>query len=395
MAAAWVTKESVDPTELTESGKKKICRQRAERGMKGVKENDQWVVEWIEPCGRRRREKIKLTGRPGKKLADERADQLTSQLTLGTYDSPEYVQWETFKKRYLEDALPTKRSVKTQEEIRYILDRFEGICKPKKMSAITSSLIDKYIRIRLRQKSRIGGPLSAATINKDLRHLRAVFRKAVKWKLLATMPDFDMLDELQRDKPHVTVEEFVAMYRSCDVATKPGDLPYPASDWWRALLVAAFGTGQRISDLLALEWKRVDLEKRRFQSLAEDNKHKRDRWVQFNVQVAKHLGRIRQLVDPRVFPWNHHKTTLYKELGRIQEAAGLDSKRRDFKFHANRRSFVSFNWDLLGPDEVQRSTGHRSQSTTKRYRVYVEEHRESAPESFMPELPKEGQGHAG
>jgi integrase len=95
-----------------------------------------------------------------------------------------------------------------------------------------------------------------------------------------------------------------------------------------------------------------------------------------------------------VLPWDYHKTALYKELGRIQSAAGLDPKRRDFKFHANRRSFVSFNWDLLGPEEVQRSTGHRSQSTTKRYRVYVDEHRESAPESFMPELPGDGKGHA-
>jgi integrase len=55
----------------------------------------------------------------------------------------------------------------------------------------------------------------------------------------------------------------------------------------------AFGTGQRISDLLTLEWKRVDKDKRKFQSLAEDNKHKRDRWVQFNTQVASHLALIR------------------------------------------------------------------------------------------------------
>ena len=348
----------------------------------------------IEPSGRRRREKIKLKGRPGKRLADERAEQLTSQLTLGTYETPRCATWDSFRKRYTEDVLPTKRSAKTQEQIILSLDRFEQICRPKAMSGITTSIVDKFVRIRLQQKSKTGQPLSAATANKDLRHLRAVLHKALKWKLLPEMPDFQMLDELERDKPLVTVEEFVAMYKACGAATMPAGLPYPPADWWRTLLVTAFGGGQRISDLLSLEWSRVDLEKRRYQSLAEDNKHKRDRWVHFNAQIASHLGSIRQLVDPRVFPWDYHRTTLCRELGRIQSAAGLDPKRRDFKFHANRRSFVSFNWDVLGPEEIQKSTGHRSQSTTRRYRVYVNEHREAAPQSFMPGLPELGNEHA-
>lgn len=87
---------------------------------------------------------------------------------------------------------------------------------------------------------------------------------------------------------------------------------------------------------------------------------------------------------------NHHKTTLYTEMRKIQEAAGLDPDRPDFKFHAHRRSFVTFNWDLLGPDEVQKRTGHKSRSTTERYRVFVEERRKPSKDAFLPPIEEDG-----
>lgn len=336
---------------------------------------------------KRRRQKIKPKGRQGKRLADQLADQVNSSMTLGTYQEKSRAQWGNFKKKYVDEVLPTKRSVRTREEIHYVLERFERMCRPKNIDGITTATIDHFIAIRLQDKGRDGGTVSNATVNKDLRHLRAVLNKAMKWGVLQEVPEFDMLGEFIDEKPLVTEEEFLAIYDACHVATMPGDQPFRPAKWWRSLVVTCFGTGQRIGALMALEWSQVELAEQRWKSLAEQVKSKRYQYTYFNAVIAEHLSRIRQLSDPRVFPWNHHKTTLYKELGRIQTAAGLDPKRRDFKFHAARRSFVTFNWDLLGPDEVQRRTGHRSRSTTERYRVYIEERRKPAVDAFIPDLP--------
>jgi len=49
-------------------------------------------------------------------------------------------------------------------------------------------------------------------------------------------------------------------HRTPSTATRLAGLPYPASDWWRGLLVIAQMTGWRIGELLALRWADVNLE---------------------------------------------------------------------------------------------------------------------------------------
>ena len=68
------------------------------------------------------------------------------------------------------------------------------------------------------------------------------FRMEAEPKKLATLRH---RRPLRRDLPAR------ATRRAC-----PADLPFPAADWWRALLVTGYMTGWRISDLLALQARR-------------------------------------------------------------------------------------------------------------------------------------------
>ena len=62
---AWVSKESIV------DGKRK--RAKCQPGVRGIGDADQFVVEFIDPTGKRRREKVGIRGKPGKRAADRLA----------------------------------------------------------------------------------------------------------------------------------------------------------------------------------------------------------------------------------------------------------------------------------------------------------------------------------
>lgn len=90
--------------------------------------------------------------------------------------------------------LPTKDSG-TRNIYRLAFRRFEKAVSPGYVDAIRIATIDKYVRVRLAEKKMP----SPATINKELRHLKAAFKKAFSWEMLPKTPEVVMLRELQRD----------------------------------------------------------------------------------------------------------------------------------------------------------------------------------------------------
>ena len=56
-------------------------------GVRGLGASDQFSVMHIDPDGCVRQERIKVLGKPGKRLADKLADKITSELILNTYDT--------------------------------------------------------------------------------------------------------------------------------------------------------------------------------------------------------------------------------------------------------------------------------------------------------------------
>ena len=95
-----------------------------------------------------------------------------------------------------------------------------------------------------------GTTVSPATINEELRHLRAVLRKAHKWGYLPVMPDIDFEREARKLPTYVTPEDFGTIYAACDKHARwPDVYPFPAADWWRGLLMLGYLTGWRIGQM--------------------------------------------------------------------------------------------------------------------------------------------------
>lgn len=177
----------------------------------------------------------------------------------------------------------------------------------------------------------------------------------------------------------MTEEHFAAIIAACDVARHPANIAsIQAADWWRALLIFAYMTGWRIGEILALRREDVDLDAETAITRASDNKGNKGVLVRLHPVVISHLRQITSF-EPVVFPWYHHKTTLYNQFMSIQQAAEIhlpcpDAQKHEctpkchvYGFHDERRAFATENVGDLSAEELQRLMRHKSYSTTQRY----------------------------
>ncbi len=334
-----------------------------------------WYVGWRDPGGKRCCESCG-PGAQGKRLAEKRKERIVAELVTGTYEDKSRKSWEDFRQEY-EDKILSGKAVRSKNEALTSLAHFGRLIKPGRVWCISTRDIDRFAAARRQEKGKKKGDrVSAATVNKDLRHLKAALRRAKKWGYLKEVPDFTFEREGKKLATYVSGEHFAALYASCDKARMPEGMPYPAADWWRGIIVMAYMTGWRIGDLLAFRRDDLDLDQATAITRFEDNKGKRDECVKLHPVVVEHLRRLAHF-DPCVFPWNYDRRTLDTEFRHIQEAAGIHLPCRGqhehtpachvYGFHDLRRAFATMNADRLTPDALQSLMRHKSYQTTQVY----------------------------
>lgn len=342
-----------------------------------------WYCEWDEPDGTRRCKSCG-PGAKGKKAAEQLRDRLKLELLTGNYKRHARKKWSDFRKE-CEQRITPSLAATTQEATMHALNHFERILKLKEkfLSNITTAKIDDYRAKRMLERGRKpGSKVSLATINKELRHIKAVIRVAVEWGYMEAAPKFKFLKEPKRLPRYVTPEHFAAIYAACEThATKPEGFAFTPAEWWQGLLVMAQMTGWRIGELLALEWRDVDLEECEAVTRATDNKGKRDEKISLHPVVVDHLRPLKSF-SPNVFPWKLDYRSLYPEFAIIQDGAGIylpcdregepdhgectDACHR-YAFHDERRSFATLNAPNMTREALQALMRHQSPLTTARY----------------------------
>lgn len=233
--------------------------------------------------------------------------------------------WSEFRTELEEKVLSGKRA-STRGAYKFCLDNFERIIKPVRLQAITTKTITDFVAKRRQEPDmRKGTLVSRATINKELRHLRAVLRRAHDFGYLAKVPKLPFEKEAKKLPSYMSDEHFLAIYAKCDDAKHPLDLPngVTACVWWRGLLTTAFMTGWRISSLLALDWDDVDLDAGTALSAAADNKGDRDQLVPLHPLVIEHRKPLKAAFTKKVFPWTTNRKTLWDQFQRLQKAANV------------------------------------------------------------------------
>jgi integrase len=317
-----------------------------------------------------------VPGAAGRNAAYKLREKRQAELISGTYQSNSKKTWQEFRQEY-EAKIADGMLASTRRLVREALDQFERVVNPKRIGAVKTQTIDEYRAKRRGDRGKKKGDLiSPATVNRELRHLRAILKKAFKWGYLPAMPDFQFEKEPRKLPRYITPEHFAAVYHACGVATEPDGFPFPPADWWRGLLITAYMTGWRINELLALRRDDLDLEVGTAITRWQDNKGQRDERVKLHPVVVEHLSRLPGF-DPAVFPWNENSRTLYVQFAAIQKAAGIKLPCRGnhkhtpfchvYGFHDLRRAFASMNAEKLTPDTLQLLMRHKSYQTTQRY----------------------------
>jgi integrase len=348
-------------------------------------ERASYYVKWVDPDGHERCKSCG-PGKEGHRLAQKMKRQIEAELLTGTYNSNSRKTWADFRAEY-EEKVAAGKAKRTREEIKSALDDFQRLTKLTRMASLKADVVDTFIAKRRKEPGKYQGTtVSPATLNKQLRHLRAAFKKARKWRYIQEVPDFDFQREVERLVRYVLPEHFDAIYQACDAAALPEGQPYPASDWWRAAVVYLYMTGWRIGELLALPRTDIDLKTGHSITRGDDNKGKRDERIPLHPAVIEHLQRLAGFSE-RMFPWPIEsnptwKKELYAEWAKIQQAAGIhldcpkrhehtDACRR-YGFHDLRRAFATENAADMEPKVLQKWMRHKSYSTTMVYSAMAE-----------------------
>ena len=355
-------------------------------------EKTPWSVGWFDPDGKKRSKRI-----GSKSMAEKYRRRIEGELVAGTYQSASRKTWAEFRAEYQAKILPGLKP-KTRGVVLATLDHFDRIARPGKVRTIKTAMIDDYVAKRRNDRGKKpGSTVSPATINRELRHLKAVVNVAHEYGYLPAVPKFRMVKELKRIPRYVSPEHFAAIYKACDTAKMPRNLSCAPAEWWRALFVFSYMTGWRIGEPLSLRREDLDLDAGTAITRAADNKGGRDDIVPLHAVVVEHLRAI-QSFEPVVFPWYHHERTLWSEFARIQEAAGIhldcpDADTHDctpachlYGFHDFRRAFATVNAETLSGDALQTLMRHKSYTTTQRYINMARQLNRSVENLHVPEV---------
>jgi integrase len=306
---------------------------------------------------------------------------IQSELDMGVHRSDSRKPWTEFQQEYREKIL-SGLAAKTLAAAIDSLDHFRRIAGPGRVQSITAVMIDGFVAKRRREPGlKPGSVVSPATINKDLRHIKAALRVAREWGYLPEVPKIRMVKEPQKLPTYVAPEHFDLIYgTACDLAKLPAvaEQRYTAADWWRALVVTAYMTGLRVGEILAVRKEDVDLNKGELITRWEDNKADREEVVPLHAVVIDYL-RIIVGNHPLVLPWPHDPRTLWVEFTRIQREAGIHLPCREkhehtpschvYGFHDFRRAFATVNAPRLKPEVLQRLMRHKSYQTTQKFYI--------------------------
>lgn len=219
-----------------------------------------------------------------------------------------------------------------------------------------------------------------ATAAKDRTQIRALWEFAARRKLVDRWPQIRPIRVPERVPVCWLTDELKRLLVAA--GEREGVIAgVPAGLWWRAALLTAYCTGERIGGILSLTWTDVTAEGVVFR--AEGRKGRtRDIYRPLSAECMAAIEAIRT-DRVLVFDWDRCPTRLWGSLGSICRAAGLPDDRGS-KFHRLRKTHASYA-AAAGLDP-QRLLDHASPLTTRKYLDPRVVERQNAPDV----LPKVG-----
>jgi integrase len=328
------------------------------------------------------RQRWKSTGTTVRKQADQQRRDLEQQLegqraglpagpserrqALSLFP-PHVVTWDAFEQSFLayQQALKPPATV---ELYTIALRLFRRTACPVTLSNVTRAVLEDFSIARLRQGA------APATVNRDLRHVRAALNWAARRDLIDRAPDFaGVFLRVPRKKPAVMPEcDFLSIVAAAEAPDAP--VTRRSGPWWRTFLYLGYYLGLRRGELLALTWRDIDVPAKEIRIQAASSKGRRERVLPLSGAIAELLVNWRRqsgaAESAAVLPWPFDTfNPLYDDWRLLQDAAGIPADRR-YAPKALRSSCASLMIAASVPTLVVKDfLGHAQVTTTETYYV--------------------------
>lgn len=236
---------------------------------------------------------------------------------------------------------------RTVREYQCTLNLWDDITGDPPLEMISETILRDFTTALTRRTGRNGQPISANTIRKHLRHLRALFRELGPRRngkglgLMADIP-YVQMPRAVRQAPVIWTPPQLKQLAEAAKHFHPGPVtgPIPPADWWLVLLRILWNSAVRIGTALALRWEWLQPDGWiAVPPEALKGKHTGRRFY-LNTATREHLLRIQKTNDGPLLPWSATMMTLQRWRRRLQRLAGLPADEKH-GFHAIRRSALS------------------------------------------------------
>lgn len=244
-----------------------------------------------------------------------------------------------------------KRSLK--EDTRILATRIlPAFGSDLSVRALTAEAIAQYERRR-------AGEVSAFTVANELTVLRHMLRLGRRWGYLEHVPDVDMPKKPGGRLRYLELDEIARLIDACRESRNP---------YLAAIVAIAVNTGMRKSEILGLEWERINLSTATI--TLYQTKSGKPRGVPVNRAVYDTLTELEPKAEERrglLFrksdhrAWGQIRTGFALALERAKIPAG-------FRFHDLRHTCAS--WMVMkgaSLKDVQEVLGHADYKMTQRY----------------------------
>ena len=268
--------------------------------------------------------------------------------------------------RYIEFVLPTKPKV-YRDQLQQ-LTWWKAQLGPYLLSHVTPAKIAECRDRLLNEVTRRGTRRSPSTVVRYIAPLSHTFTMAVKdwgWMEYNPVSRLTRPTEPRGRVRYLDEEERERLLAACRESESP--LLYP-------VVVLALSTGMRQGEILRLQWKDVDFERRRVLLLETKNGERRAApLVGRAYNLLRELVNVRRLDNPYVFPAKRPDAPA--NIRKFWEAAVKKAGIEDFRFHDLRHtaaSYLAMNGVTLA--EIAEVLGHKTLQMVKRYAHLSETH---------------------
>jgi integrase len=324
-----------------------------------------WIEYYIN--GQRKRERIG----PNKDAAEQRFRTVLKERTEERFiekDPAAKLSLGEITKWYL-GLLEVKRKRSYRRDQEMIHELIRILSKDLKIKDLTPGKMESYQSHRLNEKTRRitkidnypGKNIKPATVNKEISCLKTVLNRAVRHGRLKYNP-LERVKKLPENNVRMKVldpEEFERLLDACPLYLRP-------------VVLTAYYTAMRRSEIIFLTWEEVDLDSGFIRLPPERTKTGVGRMIPLHPRVKAELQSLpRAIHTNRVFLKDGQP---FEEFKHSYGTACMEVGLSDFTFHDLRHCAINA-LRLVGNDyfKIMAISGHKTMACFKRYNLVTEQ----------------------